>query len=128
MKLKQYFLFIIIPVISILNINAGIPFTHARLHVNGRNVNQACIAISDDTRFVVGISTDEYLHFWDLFQGNNAIINLDIAFDEHVISIDNLVICDIFDDDTVLIGIKAMCCSNEDRDIRISKIKVIHYN
>lgn len=126
MKCNQYFLFILISVISILNINGKIPCSHTGLHVNGRSVDQAYIVISDDTRFIVGISSDEYLHLWDLFHGSNAIIKLDIAFDQQNSIVNDIIISDMLDDGTILIGLDIT--SHEDDDTQLKTIKIIKYN
>lgn len=128
MKFNKYFLTILILIKLILKLNANIPCTNTKLHINKTNPNLIGITISKDNRFVLGVSTEEWLHVWDLYKGNNAVLNLDITFDDQYTNLDNIVTSDTFDDGTILFAIKTTCYLDENNELVTSKIRIIQYN
>ncbi len=137
MKLTQYFLIILISIVSIWNLNAEIPCTHTTLKVDPLHG----ISISRDCRFVVGITlANQYLHqdgfarcseclnFWDLYSGNKPIINLGVTFDilfPQMITSSS--ISDVFDDGTILISTQTRRHTSSILEFN-SNVKVIRYN
>lgn len=115
------FLLLTISVMS--SLNSQVPCTFTKLLVNGEAENISTHDIAINARFISINSDEGNLYLWDLYLGNNAIINLRDTFD----SVGEQIKINILDVENILIS-QLTTQYTDDHNGMIVRIKVIKYN